>query len=152
MGRADNEVAVGDIVDMLLSISLACKDAMLDWSWLGIDMQEWPHQRLDWEMCRLERLAYARNMETSLEDWLRYSWHIGYRALRCLACQTGKFSTCVQSVASLKATRQEEVYPWAYISRCLEHLLHGSAFLGSLLNSESPATTGESMNCSRVVS
>ena len=31
MGRADNESAVGDVVEMLLSISFASKDAMLDW-------------------------------------------------------------------------------------------------------------------------
>ena len=55
LGRADNEVAVGDTVEMLLSISFACKDAMLDW--LGIDMEVWPHQRLDWEMYRIEYLA-----------------------------------------------------------------------------------------------
>ena len=40
MGRADNEVAVGDVVEMLLSISLASKDAMLDWEWLGIVLVE----------------------------------------------------------------------------------------------------------------
>ena len=34
--RVDNEVAVGDIVEMLLNISFACKDAMLDWEWLGV--------------------------------------------------------------------------------------------------------------------
>ena len=34
-------------VEMLLSTSFACKDAMLEWSWLGIDLAEWPPQRLD---------------------------------------------------------------------------------------------------------
>ena len=43
LGRANNQVAIGKIVEMLLSIpSFACKDAMLDWKWLGIDMEEWP--------------------------------------------------------------------------------------------------------------
>ena len=32
---------------MLLGISFAVKDAMLDWEWLGIDPIEWPPQRLD---------------------------------------------------------------------------------------------------------
>ena len=31
LGGADNVVVVGDIVEVLLSISFACKDAMLDW-------------------------------------------------------------------------------------------------------------------------
>ena len=48
LGRASSEVAMGDLVEMLLSISFACKDAMLEWSWLGIDLAEWPPQRLDW--------------------------------------------------------------------------------------------------------
>ena len=50
LGRADNEVAIGEFVEMLLSISFVCKDAMFDWEWLGIDKEEWPPQRLDWEM------------------------------------------------------------------------------------------------------
>ena len=31
MGRADNEVGVGDIIEMLLSISFDSKDAVLGW-------------------------------------------------------------------------------------------------------------------------
>ena len=42
-------------MEMLLSISFAVKDAMLDWEWLGIDEKEWPPQRLDWEMYRIDR-------------------------------------------------------------------------------------------------
>ena len=45
-----NEVAVGDVVEMLLRTSFASKDAMLDWESLGIDLAERPHQRLDWEI------------------------------------------------------------------------------------------------------
>ena len=41
-----NEVAVGDLIEMPLSVSFACKDAMLDWELLGIDPVEWPPQRL----------------------------------------------------------------------------------------------------------
>ena len=40
LGRANKEVAIGDMVELLLSISFACKDAMLEWKWLGIDTQE----------------------------------------------------------------------------------------------------------------
>ena len=41
LGRSDNIVKVGDVVEMLLGISFAIKDAMLDWEWLGIDPAEW---------------------------------------------------------------------------------------------------------------
>ena len=37
LGRSDNIVKVGDLVEMLSGISFAVKDAMLDWEWLGID-------------------------------------------------------------------------------------------------------------------
>ena len=63
LGRSYNIVKVGGVVEMLLSISLAVKDAMLDWEWLGIDEKEWPSQRLDWEMYRIEHLSFASNME-----------------------------------------------------------------------------------------
>ena len=86
LGRASKKVAIGDMVEMLLSISFACKDAMLEWSWLVIDTQEWPPQRLDFEMYRIEHLAYASNMEASLSSWLQYPWHVGYCALRCMGC------------------------------------------------------------------
>ena len=74
LGRADKEVKIGDIVEMLLSISFACKDAMLEWEWLGIDMEEWPPQRLDWEAYRIEHLSFVSNMEASFSTWLRYPW------------------------------------------------------------------------------
>ena len=34
LGRSDHMVKISDVVEMLLSISLAVKDAMLDWGWL----------------------------------------------------------------------------------------------------------------------
>ena len=86
LGRSDNIVRVGDIVEMLLSISFAVKDSMLDWEWLGIDPQEWPPQRLDWEMYRIEHLSFASNMEAQMTGWLEQPWHILYSALRCMAC------------------------------------------------------------------
>ena len=70
IGRSDNIVKVGDIVEMLLSISFAVKDAMLDWECLGIDPQEWPPQRLDWEMYRIEHLSFVSNMEEQMVEWL----------------------------------------------------------------------------------
>ena len=37
LGRSDKDVQVGDVVEMLWSISFGVKDSMLDWTWLGID-------------------------------------------------------------------------------------------------------------------
>ena len=48
------------------------QDAMLEWSWLGIDLAEWLPQRLDWEVYRIEHVAFVNNMEASLESWLQY--------------------------------------------------------------------------------
>ena len=72
LGRSDNIVKVGDLVEMLLGISFSVKDAMLEWEWLGIDPVEWPPQRLDWEMYRIEHLAFASNMESQFVMWLAY--------------------------------------------------------------------------------
>ena len=44
LGRSDDIVKVGDLVEVLLGISFCVKDAMLDWEWLGIDPVEWPPQ------------------------------------------------------------------------------------------------------------
>ena len=90
LGRSDNNVKVGDVVEMLLSISFGVKDSMLDWTWLGINPKEWPPQRLDWEMYRLEHLAFASNMEEQMIGWIEHPWHVLYSALRCMACQDWK--------------------------------------------------------------
>ena len=82
--RSDHEVKMGDIVEMLLSISFAVKDAMLEWQWLGIDEGEWPPQRLDWEMYHIEHLAFTSNLEAAFDGWLQQPWHL-YSALRCMA-------------------------------------------------------------------
>ena len=81
---------VGDVVEMLLTISFGVKDSMLDWQWLGINPREWPSQRLDWEMYRLEHLAFISNMEEQMISWINYPWHVLYSALRCMACQDWK--------------------------------------------------------------
>ena len=59
------KIKIGDIVEMLLRISFAVKDAMLEWEWLGIDMGEWP--RLDWEMYCIEHLVFASNMVAAFD-------------------------------------------------------------------------------------
>ena len=71
---ADNEVAVGDLVEMLLSNSFASKDAMLEWGWLEIDLVEWPPQRLDWEIYRVEHLAFAKYIESTLKRHQHLFW------------------------------------------------------------------------------
>ena len=108
-------------------------------------MQEWPHQRLDWEMYRIEHLAYASNMETSLKEWLQYPWHIGYAALRSMACQNWQTQHACPTYHKTERNKQGGKDPWGFISGCHVHLQHGSACLGSVLNSELPATTGQSM-------
>ena len=80
LGRSDHIVKIGDVVEMLLSISFAVKDAMVDWEWLGIDEKEWRLQRLDWEMYRIEHLSCASNMEAAFEGWLHQPWRILYSA------------------------------------------------------------------------
>ena len=76
LGRSDNIVRAGDVVEMLFGISFAIKDAMLDWEWLGIDLIEWPPQRLDWEVYRIEHLSFDTNMEAQFAGWLEQPWHI----------------------------------------------------------------------------
>ena len=70
LGRSDNIVKVGDLVEMLLGISFSVKDAMLDWEWLEIDSVEWPPQRLDWEMYYL---SICRSLSLSLSLSLSFS-------------------------------------------------------------------------------
>ena len=145
LGRADKEVKIGDIVEMPLSISLACKDAVLEWEWLGIDMQEWPPQRLDWEVYRLEHLSLVSNMESSFASWLACPWPIGYSALRCMACQdwqaTHVCPICKKTDRNIGGVHN----PWAYFDGCLSHLSTGTRCIGSLLSEDSPSLTGQSM-------
>ena len=63
---------------MKLRVSLDSKDTMLDWESLGIDLVEWPPQRLDWEIYRIEHLSFAKYMETTLDGWLSAPWYIGH--------------------------------------------------------------------------
>ena len=104
VGRAKNEVAIEDLTEILLSISLASKDAMLDWEWFGIDLVEWPPQRLDWEISRIEHLACAMYMEST---WLSMPWHTGFAALRGMACLVGSHSMHVQYVHRPVATSRQ---------------------------------------------
>ena len=106
---------------------------MLDWEWLGIDSQEWPPQRLDWEMYRIEHLSYASNMESQLAGWLEQPWHILYSALRCMACQNWKQQhlcpVCPDAYRNSSGTHDA----WSYFNGCITHLSTAPNCIGSLL-------------------
>ena len=130
LGRANKEVAIGD---------------MVEWEWLGIDTQEWPPQRLDWEMHRIEHLAFVSNTKASFKSWLAYPWQIGYLALRCMACQSWQAQhvcpICKRSDRNIGGVNN----PWLYMDGCLEHVSTGAGCMGALLKAESPENTGSSM-------
>ena len=127
LGRASNEVVVGDLVEMLLSISFAREDAMLEWSWLGIDS------------------AYVSNVQASLEAGLQYPWHVGYSALRCMACQNWQSQHACPMCKRPDRNHSGGKEPWSKMTGCLEHLQNGMGCIGSLLNVDSSDTTGATM-------
>ena len=133
LGRSDNIVKVGDVVEMLLSISFGVKDSMLDWTWLGINPKEWPPQRLDWEMYRLEHLAFASNMEEEMKGWINYPWHVLYSALRCMACQDWKRPHTCPVCGAVARNNGGTHDAWAYLRGCLTHLDTAPRCIGSLL-------------------
>ena len=122
LGRSNTIVKVGDVVEMLLSISFAVKDSMLDWQWLGINPQEWPPQRLDWEMYRLGHLAFASNMEEQMAGWIEHPWHVLYSALRCLACQDWKRPHSCPICRALNRNVGGTHDAWSHFEGCLTHL------------------------------
>ena len=118
---------------------------MLEWEWLGIDSQERPPQRLDWEIYRLEHLSFVSNVESSFASWLSHPWHMGNSALRCMACQSWQAQhvcpICKRSDRNIGGVHN----PWSYVEGCLSHLSTGSGCIGALLNADSPELTGQSM-------
>ena len=144
LGRSDKNVQVGDVVEMLLSISFGVKDSMLDWTWLGINPKEWPSQRLDWEMYRLEHLAFASNMEEAMTEWINYPWHVLYSALRCMACQDWKRPhSCPVCGAPRNGGGSHDA--WAYLRGCLSHLDSAPKCMGSLLLEDPLHVRGKSL-------
>ena len=145
LGRSDNIVKVGDLVEMLLGICFSVKGAMLDWEWLGIDPIEWPPQRLDWEMYRLEHLAFVSNMESQFATWLEYPWHILYSALRSMACQDWQQGhlcpICRSAHRNIGGTHDA----WAYFNGCLHHLSSAPLCIGALLLEDTLMGIGKSM-------
>ena len=51
---------------MLLGLSFAVQEGTVDWEWLGVDSKEWSPQQLDWEVYRVEHLAFAQKLETTM--------------------------------------------------------------------------------------
>ena len=95
LGRGGNEVAVGDIVEMLLSTSFACKDAMLDWLCMsGIAVQfttARDEQRIDDPFHRRpaqEDVSRTSVRETSCLARLSCTWDLAViDSGRCLSTQ-----------------------------------------------------------------
>ena len=133
LGRSDKSVQVGDVVEMLLSISFGVKDSMLDWTWLGINPNEWPPQRLDWEVYRLEHLAFASNMEEEMKGWINYPWHVVYSALRCMACHDWKHPHACPVCGVMARNSGGTHDAWAYMRGCLTHLNTAPKCMGTLL-------------------
>ena len=133
LGRSDNIVKVGDVVEMLLGISFAVKDAMLDWEWLGIDPIEWPPQRLDWEMYRIEHLSFVSNMEAQFAGWLEQPWHILYSALRCMACQDWQSQHLCPICRNAHRNSGGTHDAWAYFHGCITHLSSTPRCIGSFM-------------------
>ena len=133
LGRSDNIVKVGDLVEMLLGISFSVKDATLEWEWLAIDPVEWPPQRLDWEMYRIEHFAFASNMESQFEAWLAYPWHIVYSALRCMACQDWQREHICPFCRSPHRNTGGTHDAWAYFNGCLHHLSSAPLCIGAMM-------------------
>ena len=133
LGRSDNIVKVGDLVEMLLGISFSVKDAMLDWEWLGIDSVEWPPQRLDWEMYRIEHLAFVSNMESQFAAWLEYPWHILYSALRSMACQDWQREHLCPFCRTAHRNTGGTHDAWAYFNGCLHHLNSAPLCIGAFM-------------------
>ena len=145
LGRSDNNVKVGDVVEMLLSISFGVKDSMLDWQWLGINPREWPPQRLDWEMYRLEHLAFASNMEEQMAGWIEHPWHVLYSALRCMACQDWKRQHSCPVCRAVARNAGSTHDAWAYFNGCLTHLGTAPKCIGTLLLEDPLNARGKSL-------
>ena len=97
---------------------------------LGIDLAEWPPQRLDWEIYKIEHLAFVRYMESTWEGWLSAPWHIGLVALRTMACLDWSAQhacpVCSQGGRNNKAVKD----PWNFISGCMDHLMTATSCYG----------------------
>ena len=145
LGRSDNIVKVGDLVEMLLGISFAVKDAMLDWEWLGIDSVEWPPQRLDWEVYRIEHLSFVSNMESQFAGWLGQPWHILYSAPRSMACQDWQREHLCPICRNAHRNSGGTHDAWAYFNGCITHLTSAPKCIGVFMLEDPLKGRGRSM-------
>ena len=145
LNRSDNVVKEGDSVEMLLGISFGVKDSMLSWEWLGINPKEWPPQRLDWEMYRLEHLAFASKMEEQMTGWINYPWHVLYSALRCMAYRDWKRQHSCPICRTFHRNSGSSHDAWAYFDGCLTHLDSTPKCIGNLLMEDTLNASGASL-------
>ena len=118
---------------------------MLDWEWLGIDTVEWPAQRLDWEMYRIEHLSFVNNIESQFASWLQYPWHVMYSALRCMACQSWQSQHLCPICRNAHRNSGGTHDAWAYFNGCLTHLSTAPRCIGSLMLEDTLKTCGRPM-------
>ena len=118
---------------------------MLDWTWLGINPKEWPPQCLDWEVYRLEHLAFASNMEEEMTGWIEHPWHVLYSALRCMACQDWKRPHSCPVCQAVARNTGGTHDAWAYFKGCLTHLATAPKCIGSLLLEDPLNARGKSL-------
>ena len=121
---------------MLLSVSFAWKDGMLDWERPGIDFVEWPPQKL--EIHSIEHLAFASYMGPTMDEWLKAPWFTRYATFRntvildwsaqhtCPMCGAGG-----RNKKSIKNT-------WSFMTGAMQHFVTSASCLGSVLNGTSP--------------
>ena len=118
---------------------------MLDWTWLGINPKEWPSQRLDWEMYRIELVAFASNMEEEMTGWIDYPWHVLYSGLRCMACQDWKRAHACPVCKVVARNSGGTHDAWSYFRGCLTHLDTAPRCIGTLLSENPLSARGESL-------
>ena len=111
---------VRDNAQHLLSTTFARKDGMLDWEWLGIDLFEWPPQRLEWEICRIEHLAFANYMESTMKEWLEAPWFVGYAAPRNMAALECSVS---HPVCAVTGRNKNSGKTWSVMTGAMQHFL-----------------------------
>ena len=105
-----------------------------------------------WEVYRVEHLAFVSTMEASLESRLQCSRHVGYSALRCMACANWQCQHACPICKKSDRNHSEGKDPWSYLSGCLDHVQSGVGCMGSRFDAESPEVLGVTVIPSLAVS
>ena len=103
------------------------------WFEVELTSQATPAQLPNWEMYRLEHLAFASNMEEEMKGWINYPWHVVYSALRCMACQDWKRPHACPVCGAMARNNGGTYDAWAYMRGCLTHLNSAPKCMGTLL-------------------